>query len=636
MRLLTKYQGKYTPPSCKFNRVAMKLTVVSKGVQFDRLAVMFLGDIEVWRTSTAEPNPSSGIAWTYWKDMSLYSTLWKTPQRVIFDMGNVVDDTYTAQLNMTLTATFYHDSAESFGAKYPDKIMAISRHRGHANQPSYFHYPSDTPVSHLSFDKDVVRAVVSIAATGQANEEFWWANISDHTADTYTVQGRRLPDKGSFREVRLFIDGKLAGLVWPFPVVLTGGISPALNRPIVGIQAFDMLEAEIDVSPFLGVLCDGKDHEFKMQVVAANNSAPGSYWVLSGKVFTWTDELGRHTKGGPPDIHIYDSQYSAKQLTISDGITYGQVVKRHLHINSTLTIAGDENTSYAWTQRFSMTNDGILKDGANYQNVDAVYEGESTAESSGDAAFYNGFIYPINMTIDQGNDPVGGGFHLKSGLDQGMKSTTTSDTVFSTGLDPYASYIKRKAYGSTVDARRSGSTSYYQSADGKSSVSKAQSEQWFKFGARHGNDIGQDFNDVDVLYQRHVKEDAEVIVRDKETSKGAPDMNKENTKYVPDYSMVGQFAPVPNREKGGTRIFWGKNVEQHQNKFAMPKNKGRPMSSQDIERFQTQMDKNIAEEKAKHPHSEAQKVQNHGEASVSPGDDKSNDSIWDSMKEWSE
>lgn len=35
------------PPSCKFNRVVMNFTVVSEGRQYDRLALMYLGDTEV-------------------------------------------------------------------------------------------------------------------------------------------------------------------------------------------------------------------------------------------------------------------------------------------------------------------------------------------------------------------------------------------------------------------------------------------------------------------------------------------------------------------------------------------------------------------------------------------------------------
>jgi hypothetical protein len=58
--------GNYTAPRCKFNRVTWNLTVVSAGRQFDRLGIVYLGDIEVFRTSTAEPT-AKGIRWTYLK-----------------------------------------------------------------------------------------------------------------------------------------------------------------------------------------------------------------------------------------------------------------------------------------------------------------------------------------------------------------------------------------------------------------------------------------------------------------------------------------------------------------------------------------------------------------------------------------
>jgi len=35
--------------------VVFNLTMTSKGRQFDRLGHLYMGDIEVWRTSTAEP-----------------------------------------------------------------------------------------------------------------------------------------------------------------------------------------------------------------------------------------------------------------------------------------------------------------------------------------------------------------------------------------------------------------------------------------------------------------------------------------------------------------------------------------------------------------------------------------------------
>ena len=42
--------GQYTPPPCAFNKVTMNLSVSSSGRQFDRLGIMYLGDVEVFRT----------------------------------------------------------------------------------------------------------------------------------------------------------------------------------------------------------------------------------------------------------------------------------------------------------------------------------------------------------------------------------------------------------------------------------------------------------------------------------------------------------------------------------------------------------------------------------------------------------
>lgn len=56
----------------------------------DRRSTRYLGDIEIFRTSTEEPR-LQGISWTYMKDMSHYMSLWKQPQKLIFDLPNAVD-----------------------------------------------------------------------------------------------------------------------------------------------------------------------------------------------------------------------------------------------------------------------------------------------------------------------------------------------------------------------------------------------------------------------------------------------------------------------------------------------------------------------------------------------------------------
>lgn len=70
-------------------------------------------------------------------------------------------------------------------------------------------------------------------------------------------------------------------------------ISFRLWRPIVGIDAFDLKEDEIDITPWLGLLCDGSSHNFTIKISGLNEGTNGtatlsemteSYWLVTGKV----------------------------------------------------------------------------------------------------------------------------------------------------------------------------------------------------------------------------------------------------------------------------------------------------------------------------------------------------------------
>jgi hypothetical protein len=168
------YVGAYTPPSCNFNRVTWNLTVTSAGRQFDRLGAIYFGDTELWRTSTAEPT-QAGIHWTYIKDLSWALALMKQPQKLIFDLGNLIDSTYTGSYNVTLTATYFTGVDTVNPA---DQILAISTHQGAQNQSSQFSVPGQNATNSVALPRNIKKAVVSIAATGQIGEEFWYTNVS--------------------------------------------------------------------------------------------------------------------------------------------------------------------------------------------------------------------------------------------------------------------------------------------------------------------------------------------------------------------------------------------------------------------------------------------------------------------------
>ncbi len=151
----------------------MNFTVVSQGYQFGRLALMYFGDTEVWRTSTAEPLPSPGIQWTHIKDMTEYLSFWRSPQDMIFDLGNLVNEDYDGCFNVTLTATFFMENIETGRHPPADLIIPISRRRGALNEASHFILPAMNATNTINnFPRNANRAVFTVSANGQAGEEF--------------------------------------------------------------------------------------------------------------------------------------------------------------------------------------------------------------------------------------------------------------------------------------------------------------------------------------------------------------------------------------------------------------------------------------------------------------------------------
>ncbi|KAG6231709.1 hypothetical protein E4U34_002274 [Claviceps purpurea] len=483
------FVANYVPPSpsscplaSTFNRVVVNFTVVSEGRQFDRLATMWLNDTEVWRTSTAEPKPHPGISWTYWKDMTHYLALWKQPQTLIFDLGNLINDKYTGSFNATLTATYFRlesKQTENHAAHAipADQILPISAGRGTSHAASAWVYPDEEAHTYISLPRNVKRAVVSLAATGQADEEFWWSNVPEASKDMFN--GTTLPGKGSFREVRLYIDGKIAGLSWPFPVVFTGGISPPLHRPIVGLQAFHLREQEIDVTPWLGVLCDGHAHHFRLEVVGADDAVPNRYWLLSGKIFLWllNEAPGHVTTGPAPSISVSKPDYMPHDTSVrGKHVRYDQTLERKLAIRSTI-MAGSRLIDATWTQAFTMQNRGVVLAAGRFQNVTASYKGRDVATQNGLAVYQARYLYPL-LSSSRETAPDGNySLTLEANLTQSLDLMVSGKAVFPNGLEAFLPFLGGNVSQARVSTTKSGRAFFWQRDGGKTSGGFGSSQQ---------------------------------------------------------------------------------------------------------------------------------------------------------------
>ncbi|TVY38788.1 Peptide-N4-(N-acetyl-beta-glucosaminyl)asparagine amidase A [Lachnellula occidentalis] len=292
----TPYVGTYSPPEdCEFTTTIFNLSVTSSGVNYDRLGLMYFGDVEVWRTTTAMP-VRTGIFWNYQKDMTIFDTLLRSEQKVIMSMDNLYDTVFTGAFNVTITALFYNDHQTLSPA---DLILPISTQSSAQDKASVISLPDGNATVSFTLPRNAERAVISVLASGNGDEEFWFRNVP--TEFTGTFNNSALRAYSPFREVQVLIDGDLAGVGWPFPIIFTGGISPGIWVPIVGVHTYDLPSFEVDISPWLGLLCDGKPHSFELAVVGYDSKTTigtvGSNWWVSGSVFVWKDDEGNQTTG---------------------------------------------------------------------------------------------------------------------------------------------------------------------------------------------------------------------------------------------------------------------------------------------------------------------------------------------------
>jgi len=110
----------------------------------------------------------------------------------------------------------------------------------------------------VTLPRNTVEIYAELYASGNGEEEFWvrcglfqaikarllisYSPKYFNTADEYLSY--LPPDTtyggGPFREVRLLVDGQVAGVAFPYAVIFTGGINPSLWRydPVIILSYF--------------------------------------------------------------------------------------------------------------------------------------------------------------------------------------------------------------------------------------------------------------------------------------------------------------------------------------------------------------------------------------------------------------
>ncbi|KAF7044009.1 hypothetical protein CFC21_053295 [Triticum aestivum] len=285
----------YSPPSCLVKAggraSAISLAVLEwraacRGPQLDRIFGVWLAGAELLRGSTAAP-PPNGIVWSVSKDVTRYASLLAAAGNSTFAvyLGNHVNATLTGVYHANVTLHLYlrrTPTTKPTPATAPaDLIVPMSRALP-LNGGLWFPIQSaaDVASKSVALPSNTYRAVLELYFSSHQDDELWYKNQPGY-------------QNGPFREVTARVDGVLAGSVCPFPVIYPGGIYPLLWRPIAPIGSFNLPTYDIELTPFLGKLLDGKAHEFAFAVTNAMD-----VWYIDANLHLWLDPRGTATTAG--------------------------------------------------------------------------------------------------------------------------------------------------------------------------------------------------------------------------------------------------------------------------------------------------------------------------------------------------
>ncbi|KAF8654060.1 hypothetical protein AX16_003594 [Volvariella volvacea WC 439] len=396
----------YTPPTDgvpgSWAAVTLNFTVTSNGTQFDRLGIFTFQNVEIWRTSTPEPTRGDGIIWTYVKDVTRYIPLFANLGGFILQLDNLIQPGLDGVYSTILHATFY----ASEGNPTAPQLSPCRR------------WPMTQGMTPLSLPPSILtslfREILSNYTLGCMPLETETRNVGGWTTKYFNTANQfisSLPPgvalgQGPFREVRLLIDGKVAGVAFPYATIFTGGIIPSAWR-CVGYQLLPMvLWTSPPISwtslPSLPLLVDGKPHTFTLDVVSAEDDHTIlQNWFVSGLLQVVTDPSLKQTKGRMTKYSAepFASTSISGSVGGSGDVNVTVSASRKIEIEAEIKGGSRKVTHVRWEQDLQYSNlQNFLQDTA-IQNVFQTASGKALSTHNGIPTVVDTFSYPLNINF---------------------------------------------------------------------------------------------------------------------------------------------------------------------------------------------------------------------------------------------
>jgi hypothetical protein len=326
----------YAPPSeCPgpWAKVVLESDIsLNPGIQFDRTANFWLGPVNIYFGTTAEPSPNLGPSWHIENDLTDYSSIFYTAQAGQADIGNTLCCGLTSTIYASATLEFYPLAKGQTPPVAANQVLALSA--GPSGGTVALNTSTDTLSGTFTLPTNVETAYLDVYAQGQSNDEFWYTCVPNDVASELESCGNT-----GFRETEITIDGQPAGVAPVFPWIFTGGIDPFLWFPIPGVQTLNFTPYRVNLTPFAGLLSNGQPHTVSLSVFNAD-----SYFSATASLLLYLDAGTSQITGAVMQNTLAaPSPVTKENLNVQQTFIKGTV---DVTSNRNFVISGFVNTSH--------------------------------------------------------------------------------------------------------------------------------------------------------------------------------------------------------------------------------------------------------------------------------------------------
>jgi hypothetical protein len=428
----------YAPPSAcpgPWAKVVLVADInLNAGIQYDRTANFWLGPVNIYFGTTAEPS-AIGPSWQIENDLTDYSSIFYAAQSGQADIGNTLCCGLTSTIYASASLYFYPLAEGQTAPVTANQVFALSA--GPSGGTVALNTGTDTLSGTFTLPTNVEKAYLDVYAQSQSDDEFWYTCVPNDVA----TELESCSNTG-FRETEITVDGQAAGVAPVYPWIFTGGIDPYLWFPIPGIQTLNFIPYRVDLTPFVGVLSNGsQQHTVSLSVYNAN-----SYFSATASLLLYLDSGTAQVTGAiTKDTLAAPNPVIAENLSVGSTSILGSVgVKSYRNF----TISGYANTSHgkvstsvAGTVEFSNDQHFNITDSKYVQDISLGSSLYRTTTSSGGGApttvTTDSFGFPITVNIAE-NVSSSGDINQTTGIDQTYVSTVTTTQ---NGTQTYASSV---------------------------------------------------------------------------------------------------------------------------------------------------------------------------------------------------